>query len=198
MNHRTRVALDEERKARQEDVAYLTAQQIEERSRTVLAGIDRMVDAVVLLRAAVRRQGYVAGSFFGALLSIPILTIALLEWSIKWFKTSDDKWSGELAGTGLVSAVAQLFTLVRHVSIDDDPLSVDEAFSQVSLAASRIRVIAHPDVRLRVEAVLNCSRDIVDAVTEETWPGRRTRKAVAALSDSMKELREKVATGPLV
>ncbi|MFG1820830.1 hypothetical protein ACGFIF_44240 [Kribbella sp. NPDC049174] len=191
------MALDDERTARREDVARLQAEHLERSARIVLAGIETMVDAVLHLRTAIRdRQDSTGGlvlSWFGTAL------LTMFVW-VLWIEADEkkDEQRGELA-TGVVHAAGQWLS-VMAAKAPDRLARIDAALSQVTLAASGTRDLAHPGIRLHVDAVVRASREYAE-LGSGRWVFRRPGRlsaASAALADAVSELRERVDTGSVI
>jgi hypothetical protein len=194
INRRTRIALDDERTARQQEIARLEADQREKTSHEVLAGVDELTAAVHNLRAAVRSQQLSGKERGTALMWLLFVLAAGKQW------IDEDKPDRSVAAHG---AVAQLMSAVslgidhgrRATSID--PRSPDEMMSMVTLALSRIRRLGHADLVLRAEAVVSVCGDLARLRYSFVvwWPSKRQETAEESLADALEALRTYLASG---
>ncbi|MFC5265435.1 hypothetical protein ACFPJ1_25275 [Kribbella qitaiheensis] len=194
INRRTRIALDDERTARQQEIARLEADQREQNSHTVLAGVDELAAAVQNLRAAVLSQEPFGKERGTALMWVLFVVAAGKEW------IDEDKPARSAAARGavahLISAVAQGVDHGRRAA-SIDSRSPDEMMSVVTLALSRIRRLGHPDLVLRAEAVVRVCGDLARLRYSffVWWPSKRQEAAEESLADALEALRTYLASG---
>lgn len=196
INRRTRLALDDERVTRQQEIARLEADQRERTARALLTNVEEFIAAVLSFRLARRTSSNrLQASAMMILEGFVDLLGELSGISSDASQELDPKFTRRKPKSLRSRGGLQYWRQHTEWYAEAEVLSPKAALVRVSLTLSRLREVAHPDLLFRAGEVLQACEALDSIRLFQPLQGWKADRRIAG---AVIRLQRHLASGPLL